>query len=175
MYTFTHTHAFSLSHTRNMPKEAGRQTHMMRKHTHIYVCSLILSLTSSPASQNWKDLEKARTGTGWITQWIMDCKIVRTVDFLIVNLWIVLDGVSIATARLSDAGWISPSDWRDVYMFVFILILQALFFLHLLLLLSVFGRLCARAKPILIPSPLFCVTKPFVSTSGSDEKNGAFM
>lgn len=29
--------------------------------------------------------------------------------------------------------------------------------------------------PILIPCPLFCVTKAFVSTSGSDEKWGIYV
>lgn len=104
----------------------------------------------------------------------MDCKIVRTVDFLIVNLWMALDGVLIATAQLLR-GINLPLDQRDVYMFViflFFCVLQALLlFLHLLLfLLLSFLYLCARAKPILIPCPLFCVTESPSWLSTSDEK-----
>lgn len=44
----------------------------------------------------------------------MDCKIV---DFLIVNLWIVLDGVLIATAQLLSR--INPPRMEKRYMFVF--------------------------------------------------------
>lgn len=34
-----------------------------------------------------------------MTQWIMDWEIARTVDFLIISLWIVLDGVFITSAQ----------------------------------------------------------------------------
>ena len=104
----------------------------------------------------------------------MDCKIVRTVDFLIVNLWMVLDGVLIATAQLLR-GINLPLDQIDVYMFViffffFFFLYFRLFLLLLLLLLLSFLYLCARAKPILIPCPLFCVTESPSWLSTSDEK-----
>lgn len=73
----------------------------------------------------------------------MDCKIVGTVDFLIVNLWIVLDGVLIATAQLLRG--INPSKTGETFTCLYFIVFFVFFFWffrlfcflhHLLLLLS---------------------------------------
>ena len=97
----------------------------------------------------------------------MDCKIVRTVDFLIVNLWMVLDGVLIATAQLLR-GINLPLDQIDVYMFV---IFFFFFFFFVLQAFSppppppppLFSVFVCSSKAYSYPLPtVLCNRKPFV-------------
>lgn len=113
----------------------------------------------------------------------MDCKIVQTVDFLIVKLWIVLDGVLIATAQLLRG--INPpppifgggGGGKDIFVFFFLFFF---FVLQALLLspppppplLSVF--VCSnKAYSYPLPTVLCNENPSWLSTSGTDE-NGAF-
>lgn len=110
----------------------------------------------------------------------MDCKIVRTVDFLIVSLW--MDGLFVAAARLPEGRdhTLGPRVERRLHvrlLLFFLKILHALLlFFHLLLHLLCSLYLCAQANPILIPCPLFCVTKTLCGClPAALMRNGAFI
>lgn len=103
----------------------------------------------------------------------MDCKIVWTVDFSIVNLWIVLDGVFDCYSSASEGDNPPARLERRLHVCIFIYLFFWFFsFLHLLSLLS-FLYLCARAsKAYSYPLPtVLCNKNPsWLSTSGTHQK-----
>lgn len=169
--TCTHTH--TLSHSQEMPK-THTYTHNQNSYTAFHVPPSPPpqpSRTERPSAGLGREQAGLHNGL-WIAklseQWIS---------------WLLASGLMVCWLLQLGflRGGITPSapEWRDVYMFVFFFFLilhPLLLFSHLLLHLLCSLYLCAQANPILIPCPLFCVTKTLCGClPAALMRNGAFI